>query len=125
MATVYSGIQGLNAPEFDPDEDYRKLITREEKYVKEVAAKAKKMSSDCPEAGEEIRFGVADGYARYIVLSLKPVKLIHLQVGDAWNFQYVNRLTAKDVREEIRRRKGIEALFPARKGVSTAAAGKK
>lgn len=34
--------------------------------------------------GQEITFPVADGYARYVVVSEKPLKLVHLAVGDAW-----------------------------------------
>jgi hypothetical protein len=61
--------------------------------------------------GEEIHFPVADGYARYMVASLKPVKLIHLPLGDAWNFEYAHKLNAKDVKEKIDGAKRIAEIW--------------
>lgn len=63
------------------------------------------------DAGEVITFPVADGCAVYVVLSLKPVELIHVPVGDAWQFQYANRLTATDVRDKIRSAKALAKIF--------------
>ena len=78
-----------------------------------------KNSQTCPEAGKEIRFRVPGpvpqdstyasvGFARYLVASLKPIHLIHLNVdryvvGDAYQFPYVHRLTASDIRAEIKK----------------------
>jgi hypothetical protein len=79
-------------------------------FIRKVQSYAKTCSTD-KNAGEIIRFPVADGYAEYVVLSLKPVKLIHLPLADAYHFQYANRLTAIDVREEIKKSKAIAKLF--------------
>jgi hypothetical protein len=65
--------------------------------------------------GEIIRFQVADGYAEYMVASMKPVELVHIPLGDAWNFQYAHLLTAKEVQESIDREKAIKGLFAKRK----------
>ena len=51
--------------------------------------------------GETIRFQHADGYAEYMVFSMKPLKLIHLNVGDAWDSPYAELLTPKKVDEMI------------------------
>ena len=32
-----------------------------------------------------------------------PVVLLHLPIGDAWQYQYANRLTASDIKEEVSR----------------------
>jgi hypothetical protein len=48
-------------------------------------------------AGEIVKEPVADGYAMYMVLSTKPVKLIHLPLGDAWDFRWAHRWTAPDI----------------------------
>jgi hypothetical protein len=61
-----------------------------------------------------IQFPVADGYAQYMVASLSPVELIHLPLWDAWEYQYVERLTKKDIVEKINQRKAMDKLFPAR-----------
>ncbi len=111
MAKIYSGVQGIKRPAPDYSHyDFDKEQKADEEYIQKLVDYAKKQAL-CPEAGKQIRFGVCDGYACYIVLNLKPVELIHLEIGDAYNFQYANRLTAKDVREEIRRQEALEKLF--------------
>ncbi len=109
MGTIYSNVEGITTPEIGTDWD--KYSEREEAYVTAVKKWAKNNNPLCKQAGEEISFPVADGRARYIVLSLKPVELVHLAVGDAWQFQYANRLTATDIRAEIKRRTALNKLF--------------
>src|SRR3989304_193411 len=108
MAKIYGGVQGIRKPAITSD--WQGYDKRAEAYVDKIKAYAKQ-NSKCPEAGKEISFGVADGNARYVVLSLKPVQLIHLDVYDGYQFQYVNRLTAKDVLDELKRRESLEKLF--------------
>jgi hypothetical protein len=94
-------------PEFsDFSTDYKAYNVACEKYVKATQEWAKANgSSEC--AGEIIFFGVGDGAARYVVFSLKPVQLIHLADGDSYQFPYAHLLTAKAVREIVRRNKAI------------------
>ena len=92
-------------PEFSDFSDYKVYNAACEKYVKATQEWTKANgSSEC--AGEIIFIGVGDGSARYVVFSLKPVKLIHLDDGDSYHFPYAHLLTAKAVREEVRRNKG-------------------
>jgi len=98
MGKVYGGVQGINKPEFGSDfKTYEKAC---DAYCEAIVDYAKHNGSGTAK-GKEIRFQVADGYARYVVLSLKPVQLIHLDVMDGYTFQYANRLTATDVQREI------------------------
>jgi hypothetical protein len=69
--------------------------------------------------GSVIRFQVADGYAEYVVYSLKPVVLIHLPLGDAWQFRYAHLLTAAAVMEEVKRHQAFEKLWSAKKSIDT------
>lgn len=69
----------------------------------------------CPEAGKVIKFPEGDGYAVYVVARLKPVELVWVDMGDAWQFKYAHRLTASDVREEIRRDESLRKLFSSKK----------
>ena len=108
MGKIYSGIQGIRKPAMG--NDWKTYEQRTEAYVDKIKKYAKE-NSKCPEAGKEISFGVADGKARYVILSLKPVQLIHLDVYDGYNFQYVNRLTAQDVKNELKRQEALERLF--------------
>lgn len=61
--------------------------------------------------GEIVRFPYADGYAEYVVFSLRPCTLIHLPIGDAWSYPYINRLTTADIRAKIKQQKILQALF--------------
>jgi hypothetical protein len=72
-------------------------VAREFAFVDRVKTWAKKHGKGL-EAGEEISFFVADGNARYIIVSLAPVVLIHLPLGDAYQYPFAHRLTAKDIR---------------------------
>jgi len=115
MAKIFNPPKGYTPPDIGP---YAKKGTIDqylkdcEKYVDRLKAAIKEShSSVCPEAGEEVRFPVGDGYARYIVANLKPVELVWIDVGDKWHFQYVHRLTAADIREELRSEKAMRKLF--------------
>jgi hypothetical protein len=100
MGTIYKAPKELKIPEFcSPWEKYEKKCNS---FVKAWA----KANGNGPEAGLEVSF-----QARYVVVSLKPVKLIHLAVGDAWEYPYVHRLTAKDIRDNLKSRKSLDRLF--------------
>ena len=102
---TYVKKRGFNYDQYE--KDCEAIIARLKQALKD--------SQTCPEAGEEIRFQVGDGYARYLVVSLKPVHLVHLDVGDAYQMQYANRLTASDVRAQIKRQKALDELFSVKK----------
>lgn len=114
MGTIYAAPKEIQAPEFRSGEDIDDYFKRGDAYV-EAVKKWAKDHGDSPESGEEVDFPAGDGYARYVVLSLKPVKLLHLNVGDAWQVPYAKRLTAADVREAISAKKALAELF-GRKG---------
>lgn len=52
-------------------------------------------------AGTIVSFPYADGQARYMIISMKPMQMFHLPLGDAWDYPYVDRLTAKDIQERL------------------------
>lgn len=101
-------------PEFSAfGHDFTKYTAATEKWIKAVKDFCKKHgSSECK--GEEIHFPVADGSARYVVFSLRPIKLIHLPVYDGWQFQYAHRLTAADIRQQVKSNKSLKAMFAGR-----------
>mgnify|MGYP001598554740 CR=1 FL=1 len=98
------------APDCVAVADVDAWLAQEAAYVRKIVAWAK-ANGRGPERGEEIRFPIGDGYACYVVLSLKPVQLIHLPVGDAWQYQYAHRLTAHDIRAKIAQGRFLTALF--------------
>ena len=107
MATIYAPPSEVPVPGFNLDtwqEDHKRFIDALRAWCQQHNA--------APETGEIIRFQVADGYAQYMIYSLKPVKLVHIPLGgDAYTFPYINRLTAADVRKEVRREQAIRKLF--------------
>ena len=107
MGKVYSGVEGISKPKLGSD--WKSYGERAEEYVKKIKDYAKKHGRG-PEAGKEISFGVADGKARYVVVSLKPVELIHLDIWDGYQYRYINRLTAADIRREIKAVEALDAL---------------
>lgn len=98
-------------PEFsDYGDDFRAYMNAQEEYVKKVQAFAVANRSG-KYVGKEVSFPHADGYARYVIFSIKPLILLHLAVGDAWQYPHVERLTAKDVQQAVDRQEGLSKLF--------------
>jgi hypothetical protein len=64
--------------------------------------------------GEVIRLAVGDGYAQYMIMSLRPLQLIWIPTGDAWRFGYDHLLTEKEVRENVERQKKLANLSAVR-----------
>jgi hypothetical protein len=116
MGKIYSAPKEFKKPDYPSFQDFDKYQAACNKYIADIKAWAKQANPSCPESGKEITFPVADGRARYIVVSLKPVTLIHDDTMDAWHYQYVHRLTAADIRKEIKRQEGLNKLFGGKKG---------
>ena len=112
MGKVYAAPAECKVPQitfggrFDWD-TYNKAC---DKFTADVVAWAKAHSRD-PLAGEILRFAVADGHAEYVVLSTKPVKLIHLEVGDAWHFQHIGLMTAAAIKKQVKAEKKWAKMF--------------
>lgn len=113
MAKIFLPQKGIEPPKIESYinsiDEYFKAC---DEYVKQLSKTLKKTYGRvCKEAGETISFPVADGRAIYVVARLKPVELVWVETGDAWQFQYAHRLTATDVREEIRKTRALRTLF--------------
>jgi hypothetical protein len=92
-------------------EDYKSALEKyrvaETKFIEDLKAWVKKNSKDKTYGGEVIRIAHADSHALYMVFSTKPVKLIHMPLGDAWDSLLAHRLHTKDVIALI----NIERIF--------------
>ena len=94
-AKVYSGIQGIDAPEIDFN-DFNAYEKQCEQYIETLRKKC--IASNTGDlVGEVIRFGVADGYAEYMVYSQRPLELIHINIMDGYQFEYANLLNVTKV----------------------------
>jgi hypothetical protein len=58
---------------------------------------------------------VADNYARYMVVSLKPAKLIHVPLYDGYQYRGINRFTARDIEPLIEQERAWAKLFASRR----------
>lgn len=112
MGKIYSPPASIKVPEFNW-EDIPAYENACKKFIDDLKEFCKSRNN-AEHVGEVIQFPVADGYAQYMVASLSPVELIHLPLMDAWEFQYVERLTKKDIIEKINQRKALDDLFSAK-----------
>lgn len=62
-------------------------------------------------AGKIVRDGVADGYAMYMIFALRPLILIHIPLGDAWQSRWAHRWTSSDVRQMADQYERIQKMF--------------
>jgi len=118
MATIYKVPDGLEHPEFNWQdvEKYRKDIEDHQKRLKDWCVnRCIRGGKSTENVGEVIKFPVADGYAEYMVASIKPLQLIHLEYYDGYSFEYAHRLSKKDVEDKVRQQKALEKLFTAKK----------
>lgn len=119
MAKVYGGIEGIDNPQriaFDRTDrstpiDWKKLDADIEKYIEDVKAYCKKTNPNDEFAGEEYEISMADGAARYVILSSKPVQLVHLYVHDGWDSPWARKVTKKDLVQDVKAREALKELF--------------
>jgi hypothetical protein len=109
MGKIYSPPASIPVPKLNW-EDIDAYEVANENFIKELRSFCRDRNKGT-HVGEVIKFPVADGYAEYMVASLSPVELIHLPLWDAWEFQYVDRLTAQDIKEKISNEKKLAKLF--------------
>ena len=111
MTTIYNVPKEIKLPEPDfSNYDNAKEQAKEDKFLKELRAFIKPHSNSIHN-GKIVRFPVADSYAQYMVVSIKPCAMVHLPLCDAWTYQYVNRLTGKDIVEKIKGDEAMAKLF--------------
>lgn len=113
MAKIYAGIRGIEAPKFNWN-DLKEYARQCEEYVEALRTAVRNENSD-PIVGEVISFQVADGYAKYLVASLKPVELIHLPFDDEYQFEYAHLLTVKEIKALVKQQEAMKKFF-AKKG---------
>ena len=113
MAKIYSAPTSIKKPVMN-FADFEAYKADNERFITELREMLTKRKNG-KNVGEIIRFPVADGYAEYMVASMRPLELVHLPLYDAWEFQYANRLTATDVEAKIAQQKSMEKLFASKR----------
>lgn len=111
MAKIYTPPRVVGPPpEWDFSDSYEEDQRKEKEWTDKLAAWCRTQNSG-EFVGEIIREPVADGYAEYMVLSMKPLKLIHLPTGDAYQSRWAHRWTAGDVKKMIQAEHRLASLF--------------
>lgn len=108
---VFSAPEHIKEPVIDfSNYDSVKHQQAEEKYLNELKEFCTSQWKG-KYVGKVAKFPVADGYALYMVCSESPMELIHLQLGDAWDFQYIESLGIKEIKENIDSQERLNKLF--------------
>jgi len=111
MAEIYDPPTEIELPKHDfanfNSKEYHK---KDDAYIAELKQFCLKQNKG-KNVGEVIKFQVADGYALYMVASMRPLELIHVPLGDCYEFQYVHLMTPNEVQKSIDRDKEMEKLF--------------
>ena len=111
MATIYDITKEFPTPKVDfANYNRAKAIKDEDEYLKSVKDFLLTQSKG-KNVGEILNFPVADGMAQYMVAKMRPLALIHIALGDAYNFQYAHLLTAKEVNSKIDTQKRMDKIF--------------
>jgi len=110
MADIYSAPSEVRLPKLDFSnmETYNKDC---ERYINDLTNHIKDMGYKGKNVGEIVKFAVADGYAEYMVLSMKPMRLVHIPLGDAYEFPYAHLMTASEITKKLEGQKMMEKLF--------------
>lgn len=118
-AKIYRTPEHIKLPKFDLMTYNREQhIKDEDNFIAELKQHIKNYGYTGKNSGEIIKFQVADGYALYMVLKMRPLSLIHLPLGDGYQIQYAQNLTAKDVQQKIDQEKALNIIFSKKNNVS-------
>jgi hypothetical protein len=100
MAKVYSLPKELEAKLPKPDYsnyNHEKEEKEEKEFLDIVKNWAIERNPTDKYAGVEYYIPMGDGVAQYIVLSTKPLALVHLPLGDAWDSPWADRVKKSDI----------------------------
>lgn len=111
MAKIFKAPDSIKLPEIDYPNYNREVVEQQKKKYLTDLATFLKARKNVKHVGETVNFPHADGYASYMIASIKPLELIHLEFGDAWELPYIERLTAKDIINKIEQQKSLAELF--------------
>lgn len=87
----------------------------EEQRQEEVTAKTKawllQNGFNGPNSGKTVSFGVADGYAIYMLAEGRKSFLIHLPFVDGYHYRDVEFLPKREILRRIKQEEGLKAIF--------------
>ena len=111
MTEVFSHPEELN--KFFPEFDFKNIneyFEKEKTFIKKVQEFCKKHGTG-KYAGEYFRVPMGDGYAQYVVVSLRPCEVIHIGTGDAWDHPDVSYYPASLIKQKVDSLKALNKMF--------------
>lgn len=114
-ATIYAAPEEVGDPpeiEWVQGADFDDILAPEREWEEKVKEWCRQFGTGALR-GEEVRWGRGDGYARYVVYTERPLALIHLGTGDAWEIDDIMRrgLRLSDIRENVKQRQALAEIF--------------
>ena len=100
MAKIYSAPKEVKLPSFDWT-NMQEYAQASKQYIADVKQYINDMGYKGKNVGEIVRFAVADGYAEYMVVSMRPLSLMHIPLDDAYEFPYVHLMTSTEINKKI------------------------
>lgn len=117
-ATIYSTPAEVPDPdwadyEVDGKFNYEAMRTRDAQYMADLRAWLKSHGYAGELAGELVAWGYADGRAQYVVMSLRPLRLMHLTLMDGYRMDEIfeRGLRAQDIRDQVAFQRKRHELF--------------
>jgi hypothetical protein len=110
MAKIYSTPQEVKVPSFDwknidqYNKDCEQFYVDLKDFIVANGHKGKNV-------GKVVRYQVADGYAEYMVVSMKPLSLVHIPLGDAYEFGFMHLMTADEIEKNLHQQEVMAKLF--------------
>jgi hypothetical protein len=124
-ATIYAAPKDLPVPEWSEYEvdgrfDYKRMNAVDDAYLERLRVWLREHGYTGELAGETVAWGRGDGRALYMVMKLRPLWLMHIELGDAWRMDAIfeRGLTARDIRQQVEGNKRMAALFSKQEATS-------
>lgn len=111
MAKIYTVSDQVQTPELKMPFNFNEYNKSIEEYKKEVERVIRATFKSTPDTGTIIRFGVADGYAEYMIISVKDATMVHLEHADAYRFQFDYKLGSSEIKNQLKMERSFKKLF--------------
>lgn len=117
MAEIFSAPEEVEQPKIDfANFDHEQYEAANAEYVQKLKEWLNSMGYKGKNVGEILRLPWADGHAQYMVISMRPCRLMHLPLGDAWDHPDADQLSAERVQEKLDQAKALAELFSKKGG---------
>ena len=110
MAKIYNVPKEVKVPTMDWNniEQYDKDCNQFKQDLKDfIVANGNKGKN----VGKIVSYQVADGHAEYMVVSMKPLGLVHLPLGDAYEFGFMHLMTSDEIEKKLHQQEVMTKLF--------------